>query len=494
MLTISTTTDHYSEVSNIIKTVPRLDELVRVVDLMGDVLPTTLLVENHTLKIALDWNDNAPPYLIPPMSLSKANLLAIIFYKLGNYAEIEKYVPTESTLYRHLLIPIYIQAGHEITESMLELANENEHNRCIVQHYGNCPVAWSNVELETAYRKALANSPNDEFKIFTAKQYLNFLIDTDNLEAAETVIEKLKPQAISDDAVNSLRVLSATLKIHQIRRPYNSAQLAQILDLLTTSIRFYEQRTETDQAGILLLEAGQIANFQKDFSHSKKLLDRAIKYFKASDLQEFLAQALFKKGRLLYSWSKHDSPQYYKPAINTFQECLKFFKQADFPAEFAEVHHNLALIYAEMPATPEERAIWAAFAAASFQHALNFYIKAAYPYEYAMISHNYATALLDFPKAKLSDNLTKANQLFEEALTIRTPAKYPTERALTLANQLKLLWLLPNENRAAEQQRFEQMRGNIAEIKSLVKDETILEWAEASLRDVEKLERDLKLS
>ena len=106
--------------------------------------------------------------------------------------------------------------------------------------------------------------------------------------------------------------------------------------------------------------------------------------------------------------------------------------------------------------------------------ALAFYTKDEYPYEYAMVSHNYATALINFPEAKLHNNLEKSFGLFEEALQIRTAEQYPFERASTLINQLELYWLLHNET-GHEMKRLEEMNAKLNEIKTLVNDADMLE-------------------
>ena len=135
----------------------------------------------------------------------------------------------------------------------------------------------------------------------------------------------------------------------------------------------------------------------------------------------------------------------------------------------------MALIYSEIPVSAEEKPMWTAFCASSFKEALAFYSKDEYPYENAMISHNYATALINFPEAKLHNNLDKAFGLFENALKIRTAEQYPFERASTLINQLELYWLLHNETDDDEAQRLHEMRHKINEVKMLVEDPGMLE-------------------
>ena len=163
------------------------------------------------------------------------------------------------------------------------------------------------------------------------------------------------------------------------------------------------------------------------------------------------------------------------------------FKRDTHPQKFADVHHNLALIYSEIPVGADEKPMWTAFCASSFKEVLAFYTKDKYPYENAMASHNYATALMHFPPAKIHDNLEKAAGLFEEALEVRTAEAYPFERALTLMNQLELGWLTHNETSEEELKKYEEMKAKANEIKSLVTDVDLVSKADEHLEQLEKV-------
>ncbi|WP_412560598.1 hypothetical protein [Winogradskyella sp. MIT101101] len=135
----------------------------------------------------------------------------------------------------------------------------------------------------------------------------------------------------------------------------------------------------------------------------------------------------------------------------------------------------------------EEKPIWTAFCASSFKEVLAFYTKEQYPYEFAMASHNYATALMNFPEAKLHNNLDKAFGLFEDALAVRTANDYPFERALTLLNQLELYWLMHNEDESAETQKYNQMVEKATSISTMVDDKNLIEQANQHLEQLKKL-------
>lgn len=476
MLTILTTTDHLKEVESTIASVDRLDELVAVVIDSNDILPSSkfMVVADNTIVKPLDWNDTEPPYIIPKVDFNEDSLLAMVFYSLGNQQKAFEYLNEEHSLYSHLLNATHIQFGYEVSNGQLEHIGL-KHNQCVVHHYGNYAQRMSLDELQEAYEDAIETADSDELKIFTAKHYINLLMDVQAFGKAESVIEALLSEAISDDAKNAMNIQLATVLMQQLKMPFVTNTLETIQELFQKGIAYYEERGLKVNSGLLLIDASEIANYQQDFITSKEYINKAILYFKEEDVPEFLGEAGLRKATLLYTWSKNGQPQYYKSAINAFQDTLKVFKRDTHPQKFADIHHHMALIYSEIPVSAEEKPMWTAFCASSFKEALAFYTKDHYPYEHAMVSHNYATALINFPEAKLHNNLTKAQGLFEEALQIRTAEKYPFERASTLINQLELYWLLHNNDDTDEAQRFSEMQQKLNEIKTLVSDASIMD-------------------
>jgi len=489
MLTILTTIDTTQKVLDVIAFVDRLDELVTVTqDLNSTTDLRVLVVDSNEITIPLDWYDLEPPYVFPATPFSQENLLALVFYKLGNHQKAFEIVSEESPIYHHLLIATHLQFGYEILPSMVDFCyNTSPHNSAIINYYGVVENPQDYNELKKRFSEALSKADNDEVKLFTAKHYLNLLLDSGELQKAKEIAKELGSIAISRDAKLAMSQHLAGILMAELQVPYTYEKLVEVHDLQLESITHFEAKGLKVQAGMLLVDAAEIANFKEDYIRSKELINKAIQYFREEDIQEFLGEAGFKKAILLYTWSKNGSPQYYKAAINAFQDVLKVFKRDTHPQKFADVHHNLALIYSEIPVGSEEKAMWTAFCASSFKEVLAFYTKDKYPYENAMASHNYATALMDFPPAKIHDNLKKAAGLFNEALEIRTAKGYPFERALTLLNQLELGWLTHNENGSEELQKYEEMKAKAEEVKTLVRDEGLLSKAEDHLKELEKV-------
>ena len=489
MLTILTTTDINQDVQAAIASVERLDELVTLTQDSSSIEDLkTLVVGANEITIPLDWYDLEPPYAFPITPFNRENLLALVFYKLGNQQKSFEFVSEEYPIYHHLLIATHLQFGYEISTGMVDFCyNTSPHNHAILNYYGVVENPLNHNELKNLFSHALDDAENDEVRVFSAKHYLNLLLDTGELQTAKSIAEAQSAIAISDDAKNAMNTHLASALMAQLQVPYANEELDAVHELQLNSIAHYEGKGQNIQAGMLLVDAAEIANFKEDYIASKELINRAIKYFKQEDIPEFLGEAGFKKAILLYTWSKNGSPQYYKAAINAFQDVLKVFKRDTHPQKFADVHHNLALIYSEIPVASEEKAMWTAFCASSFKEVLAFYTKEQYPYENAMASHNYATALMHFPPAKIHDNLEKASGLFEEALEIRIAESYPFERALTLMNQLELGWLTHNEAGEEELKKYEDMKAKAEEVKTLITDTGLIEQADKHLQELEKV-------
>ncbi|MBO6830922.1 MAG: hypothetical protein JJ876_15365 [Muricauda sp.] len=489
MLTILTTTDALQKVQNAIASVDRLNELVTLtVEPKGITDIKTLTVDTESISVPMDWHDLDPPYVFPKIPFTPKNLLALVFHKLGNHQKAFTFVSEESSLYHHLLIATHLQFGYEVSDSMTDFChNTSPHNSAILNYYGAVAHPPSHGELKKGFTEALSNAENDEIKVFTGKHYLNLLLDSGELQEAEQWAKELLDDAVSDDAKNAMNNHLAGILMAKLQVPYDPEKLNEVHDLQLGCIAHYEEKGLGVQAGMLLVDAAEVANFKKDFIASKELINRAIQYFRKEEIPEFLGEAMYKKAILLYTWSKNGNPQYYKAAINAFQDVLKFFKRDTHPQKFADVHHNMALIYSEIPVSPEEKPMWTAFCASSFKEVLAFYTKEKYPYEHAMASHNYATALMHFPPAKIHNNLEKAAGLFNEALEIRTASKYPFERALTLLNQLELGWLTHNENSSEELKKYEEMKAKAEEVKTLVDDEDLITRADLHLKELEKV-------
>lgn len=481
MITILATTKTEEKINQLVSTVERLSELIKVTTAKGDlsVGEKVLFIEENKIRCTIDWFDTEPPILFPVVPFSNEALMTLIFYKLGNEQQAFEYIDESHKLFVPLLAATNIKFGYKIESNLLKQLSE--FNQVIVNHYGDLENSRSLNDVKTLYESVLLKAKDKEVQCLAAKHFVNLLLDAQRFEEAVSVCARYMNQATNEEAQNALRMLWTTAKTKGLQLPYDELDLLKIANVQVKCIDYLQEHNFALNAALLAMEASDISNYLNDYPTAKEYINISIKIFKEFDISEFLGEAGLKKANLLYNWSKNGSPQYYKASINAFQDVLKIFKRDSHPQQFAEIHHSLALIYSEIPAAPEEKAMWIAFSASSFKEALAYFTEEAFPYEYAMVCHNYATALMDFPPAKLHNNHEKANEFFRAALSIRTAKDYPVERALTLLNTIELGWLMHNENEQIEGERLDLMKKQAEEVLSLVTDENLCQKAKDQL-------------
>ena len=436
----------------------------------------------------LDWFHKEPPYLLPQLPFTKEYFMALVFFKLGNHTRALQYLDREDALYDHLLCMLLLLNGQTISRSLEEFVIEASlHNGAIIKHLGITEEPPSYEEVRMAYEQALHATPHEELKAYTVKQYADLLFDAGEIDMAITLVREAIPHAISEDAILSLKSQLASFLMASAVFPLATEEAAELDDLQHFCIGELEKKGLWANAGLLLMDAAELASLRKEFPEAKTYVNRAIQHFRKADIEEFMAEATMQKGIVLYNWSKYDSPQYYKPAVAAFQDALKVFKRHSHPQRFADIHHHMALIYSEMPAQAQEKAIWTAFSASSFKNAMEFYTKEVYPYEYASVVHNYATALMYFPPAKLHNNFDKAASFFEEALTIREAARFPVERALSLLNQIELLWMQLEASPEVHSDHTQKIKAKAEEVLKLTTQDELVEKAKGHLKEIDTL-------
>ncbi|MGB1444822.1 MAG: hypothetical protein ACPG7X_03320 [Flavobacteriaceae bacterium] len=488
MSLITIKTDQKEDVLKTIQTVDRLEELVTVVSDNCVDTHCEIFVLNDIIGLELDWHDNFPPYILPKVKASENNLLTFTFYALKNIDRSFEYLDSNNTLFIHFQILDSLQKGFPLEVSMLDfLRNKSTHNLAIVHALAVTNHNIPALEINKIFESAIDEASNTSERSFTQKHYINFLLDTHQLDIVKNQINIALHEANSEEVMVNFKRQMASCLLLQLKHPYPVDTLKDVTEMLEWCIAFYESKGLTIQAGLLLVDLGEVKNLEKDFPSSKDTINRAIRYFQEEQVYSFLGEALLQKASLLYSWSKSGSPQYYKASINAFQEALKIFTQEQAPHKYADIKHQLALIYSEIQVAENEKPIWSAFSAAAFKEALAIYKGDKQSYQYASIAHNYATALMGFPEAKLHDNMSHAFSLFEEALEIRNAIDYPVERALTLLNQLELLWIMNNENQIEEHKNLKLMFDKATEVIRLVNDQELLERAKAHLNALEEI-------
>ena len=489
MLSIFTEISQKNTVETLIKNVDRLEELVEIKtsETENSNFVTQIYFTPDFLKLEFDWFDNRPPLVIPKVTFSEDNFYALVYFALGNTQKSFEFLDQNSELYLPFLASVHLQMGWEIPQEMVsEIKEKSFFNYLILQRFGNLQNRISEVEIQNSFKKIIQNKEEEKFPAF--KNQIAILIENQQFEEAENIFNTVfNTENLSEKQKISFEIQWIDCKMSQIKFPLNREFLDKILEKQNHCIAFLIQKNMPIQAGLQLMNLSEIANLKEDYTEAKDAINRAILIFKNEEIVELMGDASVRKAVLLYTWSKNGQPQYYKSAINAYQDALKVFKRDEFPEKFAEIKHNLALIYTEIPASNEEGMIWSAFSASCFKEALEIYTETDFPYEFAMASHNYATALMNYPEAKLHQNLDKSQHHFSEALKIRNAENFPTERALTLVNQLELFWQIHNENAEDELENLAKMEQNISEIEYLTKDSAILDKLAPHKEEISKL-------
>ena len=176
--------------------------------------------------------------------------------------------------------------------------------------------------------------------------------------------------------------------------------------------------------------------------------------------------------------------------MEAYHEALQVFKKDEAPEVFADIHHQLGVIYAELPDENKKRSIWAALSATSFNEALQYYNKVDFPFEFGMICNNFANAYAKYPEGGKTDNYEKALNYYDEALSVRPAMNYPTERAVTLLNYLEASWKAGNPDKGFNFERYNDMVAKANEIKTLTNDEQLIKETDRHLMLLDELEKE----
>jgi len=491
MLSIFATTKFHPQLDQIIQKEDRLSELVDIYDMLEkrpSPSANTILIKNEEIAFPIDWHNVQPPFLLPEtVELNEANLLAIVFSKLNNYEKAYAYLQTTNpSLFVELDFINRLQQGISIDprELTTHYSPFEEyrlmHNQAILRYYGATPDNFDLDKTLYFFKEAIKSAPNEEYAAYTARQFALLQIDLQQPKKAIEILESLDSPNLSKPAKLELKHTQCQVWMRQLTVPYDQDLLAKLKTSLWEILQQYEASDRKAETGLLLIDAAHIANISESFSESLGYITRAIKIFEEEGLTELAGNAHLRKGTLLYTWAQNNNPQFFKPAIDSYQAALKVFKKETAPEVFADIQHNLASIFTDMPTDLKKKGIWAGVAVSSFNEALEYYTKEKFPYEYGMICNNYGNAFTKFPQAVLTDNFEKALFYYQEALDVRTPA-YPYERAMTLLNFLEASWTVRNDSEEFNEERYDDMLAKVNEVKTLVDKEDMIEEADKHL-------------
>ncbi|MEO0898102.1 MAG: hypothetical protein AAFY71_16955 [Bacteroidota bacterium] len=491
MVTIFAQTEQLDHIERIIKQEDRLIELISFQTGAFDPAQEghNLLVKDEQIIVPLSWNYLAPPYLFPEnIPFLANNLLGLVFHLLENDRKSWEYL-NGTPLYQDVENINKLKYGIPLSPHPQDPATYREaHNEAIFHHYGLLSDGPKAQSAEAFYEKALELTAEPELVAFTSRELATRYMDQNLPYKAEPILNKALDASLSSESEHALKLIRVKVWMQKLVVPYHPEQIEKIKKGLWEVLTYLENKGDQVQAAMLLVDAAHIANISKSYSESLGYLKKAISIFEEAGMHEMAGSAHIKKGTLLFTWAQDGNPQFYKASIEAYQRALKVFTKEIRPDVFADIHHNLAVVYAEMPADPKRKGIWAGVSASSFQEALSYFTKENFPYEYGSICNNFGNALSKFPAAVHSDNHEKALYYYQEALSVRSVA-YPYERALSLLNFLEASWKVGNDPESFNEERYKDMVEKAWEVKKLVKDMDILLEAETHLDNLYKLKQ-----
>lgn len=488
-----------------IESVERLDELVAVQQ-TDDIMPgmsNAIYINENRIHIRPDWLDKRPAIVFPSeIPFNKNYFLGTVFGMLGNEEKYPQYFTAyPAMLFIFDLIQTIIKGeeGDGALENILSRTKfahpfENyafNHNVAIALNYGHYSNEINAEAIEAHYEDALQLAFEPSYKAYTLKYYATFLIDNGDPKKAIELLDQQTFKSLQNYAKFSLERVWCQAMMKQINLPYNEKLITELKDRLWETVQFFDKNGHKTIAAFLWMDAATIANRNNSYAESLGYISKAVTYFKDEGQQEMIAQAQLLRGRLLYDWAQSGNPQFYRSALEAYHEALTVFKKEEAPEVFADIHHQLGVIYAELPDENKKRSIWAALSATSFHEALEHYDKIDFPYEFGMICNNFANAYTKYPQSKRSDNFEKALNFYDEALSVRHASEYPTERAITLLNYLEASWKVSNPDESFNTERYNDMIAKANEIKTLTNDEQLLAENEKHIHLLEELEKEM---
>jgi hypothetical protein len=490
-----------------IESIDRLDELVAVqqTDVIMPSVSNALYINENRIHIRPDWLDKRPAIVFPSeIPFNKNYFLGSIFGMLGNEGKYPQYFTGyPAMLYIFDLIQAIAKGeeGDSVLENILSRTRfahpfENyafNHNVAIALNYGHYSNDINAEAIEAHYADALQLAFEPSYKAFTLKYYATFLIDNGDSKAAMRLLDQQTFKTLDDYPKYSLDRAWCQAAMKQLNFPYDEQLITELKIRLWETLQFFEKNGHKTIAAFLWMDAATVANLSNSYSESLGYINKAITWFKDEGQHEMTAQANLIRGRLFYDWAQSGNPQFYRSALEAYHEALQVFRKEEAPGMFADIHHQLGVIYAELPDENKKRSIWASLSATSFNEALQYYNKVDFPYEFGMICNNFANAYLKYPQGGRSDNFEKALNFYDEALSVRPALQYPAERALTLLNYLEASWKAGNPGEGFNTERYNDMVAKAHEIKTLTNDEQLIIEAEKHLQLLEELEKVLIL-
>lgn len=497
MLTIYAATKYHEQLTAIIQSEHRLEELVQIVDYLEEKpVPNAmnLVVKGDAIFPLLDWFDLMPPYLLAEqLELRPEYLLALLYSRLNNYERVYHFLANTDPSLNHEL-DIYNRLQHGLTIDANDLPSSLEHfdefrlmhNHAVIRHYGMEEVNAD--QTKYYYLQALETATSGEYRAYTARHFGMLLMDLGEYQDAIRVLRVGLASAESEAGETALRYALCQARMAQLGPASNATLLEAVKQDLWLVLEAFENQDRPMDTAMALLDAGTVCHHEKSWSEGLGYLSRAIALLEEQeDAELIIADAYLRKGGLLLGWAQDGNPQFYRKAADALQKAARSFTREQAPMIYADIQQKLGLIYAETPDEAKKKGMWAAMSSTAFQEALTILNKEDHPQEYAMVCNHYGNALIKYPEAKLTDNVEKALFFYQEALKLRPADSMPLERSMTLLNYLEGQWLLGMPEDTFDQARFADMVESAKEIIAIAPDPELVAEAEKHLQKLHQL-------
>ncbi len=486
MITLNIPAHILPEIQGIVNGEFRLNELVHIATVSA--ATADIIVEGETIHVNPDWKNMQPPILFSDSKFTAKNLLGLIYIKLNNYEEAYPLLQEEPVILNQADLMNRLQNGLDVFFPDNDKSYISLHNKAVIHHYTLFEIPQYIDDLKGEYVAAIQNAPTPELAAYTTKHYALLLIDAGQLEEAEMLLESQLGKILPLCATIEVKHTLCVIWLKQLAVPYDEAKLEKHKQYLWECLEYYESQHQEAEAAMVLSDAAYIANISNSFSEALGYINRAIAYFEKDAMTELLGDAFLKKGNILRRWAQQDNPQFFQQAAKNYQSALKIFTRETSPWLFADIHHQLGIIYSEIPDEIKKKSVWASVSVSSFKEALDFYNKVDFPYEFSVICNSQANAFTKYPAGLHSDNFEKALNWYREALDVQTVDRFPLERALTLLNYLEASWYAGNKS-SFDHERFADMYAKAEEALSLGCNEFIIQSANDHLEKLKDIQQ-----
>lgn len=438
MLTITTAPGESGRLVPLLDTLPRYRGAVRLrmAERPDATEGMTLVVDARGVRPALPWGDATPPYLLPTLPLSAESLQ--FYLELSEADE-----PTPGARERlpddvaHLTA--LVRGGLSSGRVPEGTGYREAHDRAVLHHYAAIALADPESAV-AAYEEAIAAAPDPQSFAFTAWQYATLLLDLDRPGAAAALLARVEDEALPESARMAIRSVRLPAVLQSRSEELALDALSDLRDDATALRRWYDERGEPLRAALLALDEAQLLQRLGRFREAIETVDGASRTFEEVEEAELFAAAALRRAEVQHAWAQAGARDQFAKAMESFQEALVVFSREAAPHVFGAIHHQLAVLYAEMPADPQKRPMLLALAGQSFEAALGVFSRERHPLHHAEIRANYGNALLRCPESHLRDPADRAVAELRTALVLYREHGAVQAQVLVLLNLLEALW------------------------------------------------------